>query len=81
MDDWRVSEDWLMPSWEFVFVVGDCDVLACEAVRDACVSHTILVGIMGSRVVLRDPIQVDSIFSSSAAVTILTPLNSPTFKR
>lgn len=66
---------------EVVFVVGDGGVLACEAVRDACVSHTILVGIMGSRVVLRDPIQVDSIFSSSAAVTILTPLNSPTFKR
>ena len=66
---------------EVVFVVEDGDVLAYEAVRDACGSHTILVGIMRSRVVLRNPIQVDSIFSSSAAVTILTPLNSPTFKR
>ncbi len=64
-----------------MFVVGDCGVLAWGVVCDACVSQTMLGGIMGSRVVLRDPIQVDSIFSSSAAVMILTPLNAPTFKR
>ena len=64
-----------------LFVAEDGDVSAYEAVRDAWVSHTMLVGLMESHVVLRDNIQVDSIFSSSAAVTILTSLNSPTFKR